>query len=180
MRFQVSSWRAFAPPSRPARFGGSGATSQVKPQQGAQPRCERGREVMEPDACESATGRGTNGAPALVTRPRFFQRSGGVEGHAAARARAYSKAIPIALDIIPSKRPEGVPPGGTQSLGSRAAGVEPGPLHHQRAVARHADAGCLLTIGCGVSHLSTRQLSSRFCSGRSQPCTAHHHGSAHA
>ena len=41
----------------------------VKPQ-GDQPRSERGREVMEPEACESAAGRGTNGAPALATLPQ--------------------------------------------------------------------------------------------------------------
>ena len=38
--------------------------------QGDQPRSERGREVMEPEACESAAGRGTNGAPALATLPQ--------------------------------------------------------------------------------------------------------------
>jgi len=65
------------PASRPG-FA-SGAFFQVTPQEGAQPRFERGREVMEPDACESATGRGTNGAPALVTRPRFSHRA---EAHA--------------------------------------------------------------------------------------------------
>lgn len=37
--------------------------------QGNQPRSERGREGMEPAACESAAGRGTNGAPALATLP---------------------------------------------------------------------------------------------------------------
>lgn len=37
--------------------------------QGDQPRSERGREVMEPEACESAAGRGTTGAPALATLP---------------------------------------------------------------------------------------------------------------
>lgn len=38
--------------------------------QGDQPRSERGREVMEPEACESADGRGTTGAPALATLPQ--------------------------------------------------------------------------------------------------------------
>lgn len=38
--------------------------------QGDQPRSERGREVMEPEACESAAGRGTTGAPALATLPQ--------------------------------------------------------------------------------------------------------------
>lgn len=37
--------------------------------QGDQPRSERGREVMELEACESASGRGTTGAPALATLP---------------------------------------------------------------------------------------------------------------
>ena len=123
--------------------------------QGDQPRSERGREVMEPEACERAAGRGTTGAPALATLPQHAspgvgpmgagqpadagpttddQRSGGVDGHAAANeARAYSKAIPTALDTIPSKRPEGVPPGETQSQGSRAAGVESGTLHQSAA-----------------------------------------------
>lgn len=36
---------------------------------GDQPRSERGRDVMEPAVCESADGRGTTGAPALVTLP---------------------------------------------------------------------------------------------------------------
>lgn len=37
--------------------------------QGDQPRSERGREVMEPEACESAAGRGSNAAPALAALP---------------------------------------------------------------------------------------------------------------
>ena len=39
--------------------------------QGDQPRSERGREFMEPEACESADGRGTTGAPALATLPQY-------------------------------------------------------------------------------------------------------------
>ena len=74
------------------------------------------------------------GQPADAGPTTDDQRSGGVDGHAAANeARAYSKAIPTALDTIPSKRPEGVPPGETQSQGSRAAGVESGTLHQSAA-----------------------------------------------
>jgi hypothetical protein len=45
------------------------AIEEKKPTKGDQPRFERGREGMEPEACESATGRGTDGAPALATLP---------------------------------------------------------------------------------------------------------------
>lgn len=55
-----------------------------KNHQGDQPRFERGREGMEPEACESATGRGTTGAPALATLPRYehcpARRHSGEEG----------------------------------------------------------------------------------------------------
>lgn len=51
-----------------------------KTPQGDQPRFERGREVMEPEACESATGRGTTGAPALVTLPHYASPVGGPMG----------------------------------------------------------------------------------------------------
>lgn len=45
------------------------ATQPTKPKRGDQPRSERGRGSMELEACESATGRGTTGAPALATSP---------------------------------------------------------------------------------------------------------------
>ena len=38
---------------------------------GDQARFERVREGMEPEACESAAGRGTTGAPALATLPHY-------------------------------------------------------------------------------------------------------------
>lgn len=139
--------------------------------QGDQAGSEPAREVMEPAACESADGRGTNGAPALATLPLHAspgvgpmgagqpadagpteedQRSGGVDGHAAAdEARAYSKAIPTALDTIPSMRPKGVPPGETQSQGSRAAGVESGPLHHDEQP-REVDAQFAATLAAAM------------------------------
>ena len=86
-----------------------------------------------PDTASPGVGPMGAGQPADAG-PTTDQRSGGVEGHAAANeARAYSKAIPTALDIIPSMRPEGVPPGETQSQGSRAAGVESGTLHQSAA-----------------------------------------------
>lgn len=47
---------------------------------GDQPRFERGREVMEPEACESAAGRGANGAPALATLPQYSSPVGGPMG----------------------------------------------------------------------------------------------------
>jgi len=53
----------------------------TKPTKGDQPRFERGREGMEPEACESATGRGTYGAPALATLPHCpARRHSGEEG----------------------------------------------------------------------------------------------------
>ncbi len=48
--------------------------------QGDQPCSEHGREVMEPEACESATGRGTTGAPALATLPHYGSPVGGPMG----------------------------------------------------------------------------------------------------
>jgi hypothetical protein len=48
--------------------------------QGDQPRFERGREGMEPTVCESAVGRGTDGAPALTTLPRIASLGGGPTG----------------------------------------------------------------------------------------------------
>lgn len=47
---------------------------------GDQPRFERGREVMEPAACESADGRGADGAPALATLPHYASPVGGPMG----------------------------------------------------------------------------------------------------
>lgn len=51
---------------------------------GDQPRFERGREGMELEACESATGRGAYGAPALATLPHYehcpARRHSGEEG----------------------------------------------------------------------------------------------------
>ena len=50
------------------------------PPVGNQPRFERGREGMEPEACESAAGRGTVGAPALATLPPYASPVGGPMG----------------------------------------------------------------------------------------------------
>lgn len=47
---------------------------------GDQPRFERGREVMEPAVCESADGRGADGAPALATLPHYASPVGGPMG----------------------------------------------------------------------------------------------------
>jgi DNA modification methylase len=48
--------------------------------QGDQPRFERGREGLEPTVCESAVGRGADGAPALTTLPRIASLGGGPTG----------------------------------------------------------------------------------------------------
>ena len=47
----------------------SAETHEPDTPQGDQAGSEPAREVMEPEACESAAGRGTNGAPALATLP---------------------------------------------------------------------------------------------------------------
>jgi hypothetical protein len=47
---------------------------------GDQPRSERGREGMEPQACDSAEGRGTDGAPAIATLPHNASPVGGPMG----------------------------------------------------------------------------------------------------
>jgi hypothetical protein len=69
---------------------------------GDQPRFERGREGMEPEACESATGRGTTGAPALATLPHTSTAprdgSSGEEGLLQGTGRVMT--APAALDDI--------------------------------------------------------------------------------
>lgn len=52
----------------------------TKTPKGDQPRFERGREGMEPEACESAAGRGADGAPALATLPHYSSPVGGPMG----------------------------------------------------------------------------------------------------
>ena len=51
-------------------FIARGAEPSTDTPQGDQAGSEPAREVMEPEACESAAGRGTNGAPALATLPQ--------------------------------------------------------------------------------------------------------------
>lgn len=67
-------------PAAPAAAQPSGARNTERHPKGDQPRSERGREGMEPQACESAGGRGTNGAPALATPPHDASPVGGPMG----------------------------------------------------------------------------------------------------
>jgi len=81
--------------SKPNFYALPGRTN-PKPTKGDQPRFERGREGMEPQACESASGQGTNGPPALATLPHYDdcpapaatagRKDCGGEGHAEGRS----------------------------------------------------------------------------------------------
>lgn len=71
--------------------------------QGDQPRSERGREVMEPEACESAAGRGTNGAPALATLPQHASPGVGPMMGAGQPADAGpTRDVPVFLNPAPN------------------------------------------------------------------------------
>lgn len=87
---------------------GAAANPPTNTPSGDQARFERVREVMVPKACESAIGRGTVGAPALVTLPHTRSPDGGPTGArqpAAAGPSAERKRIHVHL--VTAKRGEG-------------------------------------------------------------------------
>ena len=125
--------------------------------QGDQAGSEPAREVMEPAACESADGRGTNGAPALATLPLHAspgvgpmgagqpadagptcddQRSGGGGARPAAAGCTGTDGSPL----------RGQSPG----RHSQDAGAAPGPLHHHDEQPREVDDQFAATLAAAM------------------------------
>ena len=92
--------------------------------QGDQAGSEPAREVMEPEACESAAGRGTNGAPALATLPQHASPGVGPmgagqpadAGPTCDESAAQQPPETARLGIAPSAPPPDDAPGPTAAL----------------------------------------------------------------
>lgn len=112
-------WRTKNGMAKPRYYRLAGKST--KTPQGDQPRFERGREGMEPQACESASGRGTDGAPALVTLPQYASPGGGLMGtwHPAAAGPPASRSAPK-----PPARPTATPTPAPAAAGGAVAQAE--------------------------------------------------------
>ena len=77
---------------------GAGRGREEGTPQGNQARFERAREGIEPAACERAAGRGTNGALALATLPRYSSPDGGPMGAGYPAAAGPTSCLRLLLD----------------------------------------------------------------------------------
>ncbi len=140
-------------------------TGETDTPQGDQAGSEPAREVMEPAACESAAGRGTNGAPALATLPQHASPGVGPigagqpadAGPTTDESAAQQEAPPNPGSVEPAAPPAAPPPAEQpREVGEQFAATIDKALQPQHVVAATFTLRCAGTLDIRADDLVLR------------------------